>query len=87
MKINGCIYPYNIEARKLPVHLTGIGGSEWQNHVVRPKGYQWHQILFSAGGKGVLKFDNTLGAIDEGSYFFLPANYPHEYFPEMSCGT
>lgn len=82
MKINGCIYPYNIEARKLPVHLTGIGGSEWQNHVVRPEGYQWHQILFSAGGKGVLKFDNTLSAIDEGSYFFLPANYPHEYFPE-----
>ena len=35
MKINGCIYPYNIEARKLPVHLTGIGGSEWQNHVVQ----------------------------------------------------
>lgn len=39
MKINENIYPYNAEARKLPVHLTGIGGSEYQYHIIRNEGY------------------------------------------------
>lgn len=80
MKINQNIYPYNIEVRKLPIHLTGIGGSEYQYHVVRPEGYHWHQILFSVNGNGTLRFDNLNVVIDEGDYFFLPAGYPHEYY-------
>ena len=82
MRINQNLYPYNIEARKLPVHLTGIGGSEWQAHIVRTDGYQWHQILFSAKGDGILKYDNISVAIGEGEFFFLPASYPHEYYSE-----
>ena len=82
MKINDSIYPYNIEARKLPIHLTGIGGSEWQEHIVRPDGYHWHQILFSEEGDGVLKYDNTTVRIEEGEFFFLPAGYPHEYYSD-----
>ncbi len=80
MKINEAIYPYNIEARKLPVHLTGIGGTEWQEHIIRPDGYHWHQILFSEEGEGVLKYDNAAVRIEEGEFFFLPTGYPHEYF-------
>ncbi len=79
MKINESIYPYNIEARKLPVHLTGIGGTEWQEHIVKPDGYHWHQILLSDEGSGVLKYDNSAVKIGEGELFFLPAGYPHEY--------
>jgi len=82
MKINESIYPYNIEVRKLPLYLTGIGGSEYQYHVIRTEGYHWHQILFSAGGNGFLKYDNTTLPVSEGDYFFLPAGYPHEYFSE-----
>ena len=82
MKINQHFYPYNIEARKLPVHLTGIGGSEWQAHIVRTDGYKWHQIFFSAEGDGVLKYDNISTAIEGGTFFFLPAGYPHEYYTE-----
>ena len=82
MKINESIYPYNIEVRKLPVYLTGIGGTEYQYHVIRPEGYHWHQILFSAGGNGFLKYDNTTLPISQGDYFFLPAGYPHEYYSE-----
>ena len=82
MKINENIYPYNIEARKLPVHLTGIGGSEWQGPIVRTSGYKWHHILFSEEGSGFLKYDNLTFQIDEGTLFFLPADYPHEYYPE-----
>lgn len=82
MKVNQNFYPYNIEARKLPVHLTGIGGSEWQSHIVRTDGYHWHQILYSAEGDGLLRYDNITVPIEEGAFFFLPAGYPHEYYTE-----
>lgn len=82
MKINQNIYPYNLEVRKLPIHLTGIGGSEYQYHVIRMEGYHWHQIFFNAGGCGFLKYDNVIETIDEGNFFFIPAGYPHEYYPE-----
>lgn len=82
MSINCHMYPYNIEARKLPIHLTGIGGSEWQNPISRPQGYKWHQILYSASGTGYLKFDNSAVTVGEGTFFFLPAEYPHEYLPK-----
>ena len=82
MSINCHMYPYNIEARKLPIHLTGIGGSEWQNPISRPQGYKWHQILYSASGTGYLKFDNSSVTVGEGTFFFLPAEYPHEYLPK-----
>lgn len=82
MKINDYFYPYNAEARKLPVHMTGIGGSEYQYHIIRNDGYHWHQILFSAHGNGILKFDNETVPVNEGDFFFLPAGYPHEYYTE-----
>lgn len=82
MKINQNIYPYNLEVKKLPFYLTGIGGSEYQYHVVRTEGYHWHQILYSAGGDGFLKYDNLTLPVAEGDFFFLPAGYPHEYYTE-----
>lgn len=81
MAINQNIYPYGMQVKNLPVYLTGIGGSEYQYHVKRPEGYNWHQILFSAKGRGCLKFDNTAVTLEENCCFFLPAGYPHEYFP------
>ncbi len=82
MKINENIYPYNAEVRKLPFHLTGIGGSEYQYHITRNEGYDWHQILYSASGRGILKYDNSEVIVEEGDFFFLPAGYPHEYHTE-----
>ncbi|MDE5859765.1 MAG: AraC family transcriptional regulator [Oscillospiraceae bacterium] len=65
----------------MPVYLTGIGGSEYQYYVKRPEGYHWSQILYSAKGIGCLKYDSQTLNLTEGYYFFLPAGYPHEYFP------
>ncbi len=81
MAINQNIYPYGAQVRNLPIYLTGIGGSEYQYHVQRPDGYRWTQILYSAKGKGCLKYDNLTFNLSEGYYFFLPAGYPHEYYP------
>lgn len=81
MTVNQNIYPYNAQVKNLPMYLCGIGGSEYQYHVQRPDGYPNHQILFSAGDKGVLKYDDITVNLAENFYFFLPANYPHEYCP------
>lgn len=81
MPINQNIYPYNAQVNTLPVYLCGIGGSEYQYHIMRPEGYRDHQILFSASGKGILNFDSTTVNLAEDYWFFIPASYPHEYYP------
>ncbi len=81
MAVNQNIYPYGAQVKNMPVYLTGIGGSEYQYHIKRPDGYNWPQILYSAKGIGCLKYDNQTVSLTEGYYFFLPAGYPHEYYP------
>jgi len=81
MRLEQSIYPYNPETGDLPFCLTGIGGSEYQGHIYRPEGYKWHQILFCAEGKGVLKYDDVTVELNAGNCVFLPENYPHEYYP------
>lgn len=75
-------YPYIEQVKNLPVYLTGIGGTEWQGHIIREDGYYWHQILFCSGGSGILKYDSVSSRITNNCIFFLPADYPHEYYPE-----
>ena len=82
VKLNNYIYPYIDQVKDFPVYLTGIGGTEYHGHADRPEGYLWHQILYCASGTGVLKFDDVTIPITENSCFFLPADYPHEYYPE-----
>ncbi len=81
MKLEKGIYPYNPEARTLPFFLFGIGGSEYQERVNRPDGYNWDQILFCAAGSGTLEYDEKEVKIGAGDYFFLPKNKPHAYYP------
>lgn len=75
MKINRDIYPHNIEVKKLPFYLAGIGGGETQIPIIRVEGYHWHQILFSESGKGTLKFDNATVSIDENFRNDFPLTY------------
>ena len=63
-------YPYIEQVKHLPVYLTGIGGTEWQGHIIREEGYYWHQILLCSGGSGVLKYDNTSVRISDNCLFF-----------------
>lgn len=82
LKINQHAYPFIEQVKKLPVYLTGIGGTEYQGAVSRPEGYCWHQILFCADGSGILKYDDAAIEITGSSFIFLPAFYPHEYIPD-----
>ena len=82
MKIEESIYPYYPEAERLPFFLAGIGGSEYQGHIHRPDGYQWHQILFCIKGRGILKYGNEKMILAENDCVFLPKESEHEYYPE-----
>ena len=75
-------YPFIPEPDSLPIFLHGIGKSRYQSAVDRPEGYYWHQILFCAEGCGILEAAGKSYEINSGSYFFLPADFPHAYHPE-----
>ncbi len=45
MKLEKSIYPYNPEAKTLPVFILGIGGSKYQERVNRPNSSQGLEIL------------------------------------------
>lgn len=77
-----CLYPYSLEAQKLPVYLTGIGGSAYQPPVRRPEGYFWHQVLFCMEGSGVLEVQGEKQPVQPGDAFTLPAGRAHAYWPE-----
>lgn len=79
-----CLYPYHLEARKLPVYLTGIGSTAYQQPISRPEGYYWHQLLFCTEGRGVLTCGEETHPIAAGDCFFLPAGHPHAYHAENS---
>lgn len=81
-KINQYVYPFIGQVKNLPVYLTGIGGTEYQGRIKRPEGYCWHQILYCAGGSGTLEYDDTSIKVSDNCFFFLPAFYPHEYYPD-----
>ncbi len=81
-KVNQSMYPYIEQVKNLPFYLTGIGGTEYQGHTKRPEGYCWNQILYCGSGSGRLIYDDCTVSITSGSYFFLPAYSPHEYFPD-----
>lgn len=38
--------------------------------------------IFCANGSGILKYDNAAYRISKNCILFLPADYPHEYYPE-----
>lgn len=77
-----CLYPYHMEARKLPVYLTGIGSTAYQQAVSRPEGYFWHQLLLCTEGTGRLVCEGVSRPLTAGDCLFLPAGLAHEYRPD-----
>lgn len=77
-------YPIVGAEGNLPVCVQGIGWCEYQYHVIRPEGYPLPQINYCAGGDGVLIVNHQTYEIKQGISFFLPANYPHEYYTKQN---
>ncbi len=65
----------------LPVYLTSVGLHDRQPHLIRKEGYAYPQILYCTKGSGTLKMNNELTLIPPMTAIFIPADLPHEYYP------
>lgn len=79
--MNQSIYPMGGGERAFPIYLAGIGLTDRENHNFRPDGYFYPQFIYTTRGKGCLIFDGKEHIITKDYCFFLPSNYPHEYYP------
>lgn len=62
------------------LYLANMGRNEHEYKIVRPQGYIKYQILYCTTGEGLLLFDDKVIKIEAGMGFYLPANYPHQYY-------
>lgn len=65
----------------LPIYLTSVGLHDCQPHLIRKEGYAYPQILYCTKGSGTLKLGNENIFIPPMTAIFLPAELPHEYYP------
>ena len=77
-----CDYPIIRTEKELPLYLLNMGQQHCQDHIIRPEGYPCPQILYCTKGSGTLILDGRKISIPPFTAIFLPAFYPHEYYPE-----
>ncbi len=76
-----CDYPIIRGESELPLYLLNMGQHLCQNHISRADGYPYPQILYSTRGSGTLLTDGNALTVKPYSGIFMPAFYPHEYYP------
>ena len=77
-----CDYPIIRTERELPLYLLNMGQQHCQDHIIRTDGYPNSQILYCTKGSGTLVLDGETIAVPPYTAIFMPAFYPHEYYPE-----
>lgn len=75
-------YPIIRGERELPLYLLNMGQQHCQDHIIRTEGYPCPQILYCTKGSGTLLLDGKEIPILPRSAIFMPAHYPHEYYPD-----
>ena len=76
-----CHYPIISREGDLPIYLVSIGMHDCQPFTRRGTEYGYPQIFYCTTGSGMLRYDGTQTEIKPGMGFFIPASYPHEYYP------
>jgi AraC-like DNA-binding protein len=76
-------YHYPIIGReiKLPIYLVSIGMHDCQPLTRRGTEYAYPQLFYTTKGSGILRVDGSEYEIKPCMGFFIPASYPHEYYP------
>lgn len=74
-------YPIIGTESKLPVYLISLGVHDCQPYVRREQEFNFPQIFYCTKGGGILSYDNIKVEIKAGTGYFIPASYPHEYYP------
>ena len=67
---------------ELPLYLESVGLHECRPHILRRDGYPYAQLFYCTKGGGTLVFDGQRHSIKPNTAFFLPRDYPHEYYPD-----
>ena len=73
-------YPNVSSEFMLPLFVFTVGVNRWQYHVIRGSEFIFPQINYCTEGSGTLTVDGKKHIIEPGMAFFLPENYPHEYY-------
>lgn len=73
-------YPILADEVKLPVYAIGVGSIDTEWHVKRPEGFPYYQFIYCVRGQGKLILDGKEYIIEKGKGFYLPKDYPHEYY-------
>ena len=76
-----CDFPIIRGEKDLPLFLGNMGQWVRQDHMIRPEGLSVPQILYCTRGSGTLVLDGTRVEIPPCTGVFLPADIPHEYYP------
>lgn len=76
-----CDYPIIRTEKALPLFLLNMVLQHCQDHITRNTGYPCHQILYCTKGSGTLLLDGKKIIISSYTAVFMPACYPHEYYP------
>lgn len=74
-------YPILGDEAMLPLYVIGIGSSDTEWHVKRNEGFPYYQVIYCVRGQGKLIIDGKEFVIEQGQGFYLPKDYPHEYYP------
>ena len=77
-----CDYPIIRNEKELPVYLLNMGQQHCQDHITRTEGYPCPQFLYCTKGGGMLILDGKKIHIKPYTAIYMPAFYPHEYYPE-----
>lgn len=77
-----CDYPILRTEKELPLFLVNMGQQHCQDHITRPEGYSCPQILYCTKGSGTLLLDGDVIPIPPLTAIYMPAHYPHEYYPD-----
>lgn len=74
-------YPIIAKESRLPIYLVSIGMHDCQPYVRRGTEYGYPQIFYCTKGSGILCYDSVKTEVKAGMGYFIPAGYPHEYYP------
>ena len=79
------MYPDSTGVEDLPYYLHSIGLHELQPHIIKPDGDKFDQFFYNTRGEGTLILEGKKYNLPAGCGFFIPANMPHEYYPNGSA--
>lgn len=69
----------------LPIQVTGASSAYAGMDILRPTGYEDHQLAYCLSGSGFFQCAGTTYQINKNMLFFFRQGIPHAYGPQTAC--